>query len=146
MLPVFLVGIVFGLAMDYQVFLVTRMREQHVHGAGPIRSVVEGFSHGSRVVTAAAIIMIAVFSGFILSSETLVREIGFGLAFAVFVDAFVVRMTIVPAVMALLGRSAWWLPRWLDRLLPDVDVEGEKLRRHLDPAVPEQREPELVSQ
>jgi RND superfamily putative drug exporter len=146
MLPVFLVGIVFGLAMDYQVFLVTRMREQHVHGAGPIRSVVEGFSHGSRVVTAAAIIMIAVFSGFILSSETLVREIGFGLAFAVFVDAFVVRMTIVPAVMALLGRSAWWLPRWLDRLLPDVDVEGEKLRRQLSTDLPEQREPELVSQ
>ncbi|WP_112246197.1 MMPL family transporter [Kribbella monticola] len=142
MLPVFLVGVVFGLAMDYQVFLVTRMREQHVHGAGPVRAVVEGFSHGSRVVTAAAIIMIAVFSGFILSSETLVREIGFGLAFAVFVDAFVVRMTIVPAVMALLGKSAWWLPRWLDRLLPNVDIEGDSLRPRPAPTGP--RIPELA--
>jgi RND superfamily putative drug exporter len=142
MLPVFLVGVVFGLAMDYQVFLVTRMREEHVHGAAPATAVVDGFSHGARVVTAAAVIMIAVFSGFIMSPETLVREIGFGLAFAVAIDAFVVRMTIVPAVMALLGRAAWWLPRWLNRLLPDVDVEGEKLRRQFEhPA----REPELVS-
>ncbi|GAA3588411.1 MMPL family transporter [Kribbella ginsengisoli] len=144
MLPVFLVGIVFGLAMDYQVFLVTRMREEHVRGATPRTSVVDGFSHSARVVTAAAIIMIAVFSGFILSSETLVREIGFGLAVAVAIDAFIVRMTIVPAVMALLGRSAWYLPRWLDRLLPDVDVEGEKLRHTLEPEVPA-REPELAS-
>jgi RND superfamily putative drug exporter len=144
MLPVFLVGIVFGLAMDYQVFLVTRMREEHVHGTPPRRAVVDGFSHSARVVTAAAVIMIAVFSGFILSSETLIREIGFGLAMAVAIDAFIVRMTIVPAVMALLGRSAWWLPRWLDRLLPDVDVEGEKLRKTFDPEVPE-REPELAS-
>jgi RND superfamily putative drug exporter len=143
MLPIFLVGIVFGLAMDYQVFLVTRMREQYVHGAGPLRAVVEGFSHGSRVVTAAAIIMIAVFSGFILSSETLVREIGFGLAFAVFVDAFLVRMTIVPAVMALLGKSAWWLPRWLDKLLPNVDIEGDSLRPDPEPSGP--RIPELAN-
>ncbi|WP_328334124.1 MMPL family transporter [Kribbella sp. NBC_00382] len=144
MLPVFLVGIVFGLAMDYQVFLVTRMREEHVHGAASRAAVVDGFSHSARVVTAAAVIMIAVFSGFILSSETLIREIGFGLAMAVAIDAFIVRMTIVPAVMALLGRSAWWLPRWLDRLLPDVDVEGEKLRKTFEPEVPE-REPELAS-
>jgi RND superfamily putative drug exporter len=144
MLPVFLVGIVFGLAMDYQVFLVTRMREEHVHGAPPRRAVVDGFSHSARVVTAAAVIMIAVFSGFILSSETLVREIGFGLAVAVAIDAFIVRMTIVPAVMALLGRSAWWLPRWLDRLLPNVDVEGEKLRETLTPELPA-REPELAT-
>jgi RND superfamily putative drug exporter len=96
------------------------------------------------VVTAAAVIMIAVFTGFILSTETLVQQIGFGLAFAVAVDAFVVRMTIVPAVLALLGRSAWWLPRWLDRLLPDVDVEGEKLRRRFEPAADSEREPELV--
>lgn len=144
MLPVFLVGIVFGLAMDYQVFLVTRMREEHVHGSSPRAAVVDGFSHSARVVTAAAVIMVAVFSGFILSSETLVREIGFGLAFAVAIDAFVVRMTIVPAVMALLGRSAWWLPRWLDRLLPDVDVEGEKLRRRFSEI--EEKQPELSYQ
>jgi RND superfamily putative drug exporter len=143
MLPVFLIGVVFGLAMDYQIFLVTRMREEHVHGAAPRAAVVDGFSHGARVVTAAAVIMTAVFSGFILSGETLIREMGFGLALAVALDAFVVRMTVVPAVMALLGRHAWYLPRWLDRLLPNVDVEGETLRRHLTPA-PEPKEPELA--
>jgi RND superfamily putative drug exporter len=132
LLPIFLVGVVFGLAMDYEVFLVTRMREEHVHGAAPIEAVVTGFAHGARVVTAAAIIMISVFSGFILSGDALVKSIGFALAAAVLFDAFVVRMTIVPAVMALLGRYAWWLPRWLDRILPDLDVEGEKLRHQLD--------------
>lgn len=141
MLPIFLIGVVFGLAMDYQIFLVTRMREEHVHGAEAHASVVDGFSHGARVVTAAAVIMIAVFSGFILSGQALVREMGFALALAVAIDAFVVRMTVVPAVMALLGRRAWYLPRWLDRLLPNVDVEGETLRHHLTP-VP--RQPELA--
>ncbi|BCB86208.1 MMPL family transporter [Phytohabitans suffuscus] len=131
LLPVLLVGIVFGLAMDYQVFLVTRMREEYVHGAQPTEAVVTGFGHGARVVTAAAIIMISVFAGFILSHESLIQSIGFALAVAILFDAFVVRMTIVPAVMTLLGRSAWWLPRWLDRILPDVDVEGEKLRHQL---------------
>jgi RND superfamily putative drug exporter len=129
MLPIFLIGVVFGLAMDYQVFLVTRMREAHVHGAKPLAAVVDGFSSSARVVTAAAIIMIAVFSGFILSDEVMFRELGFGLAAAVALDAFVVRMTIVPAVMALLDRSAWWLPSWLNRWLPTVDVEGETLDR-----------------
>ncbi|TCC20643.1 MMPL family transporter [Kribbella sindirgiensis] len=129
MLPIFLIGVVFGLAMDYQIFLVTRMREQHVHGAAPRAAVVDGFAHGARVVTAAAVIMTAVFSGFILSGETLIREMGFALALAVLIDAFVVRMTVVPAVMALLGRRAWYLPTWLDRLLPNVDVEGDSLRR-----------------
>ncbi|MDQ7905393.1 MMPL family transporter [Phytohabitans sp. ZYX-F-186] len=131
LLPVLLVGIVFGLAMDYQVFLVTRMREEYVHGARPTDAVVAGFGHGARVVTAAAIIMISVFAGFILSHESLIKSIGFALAVAILFDAFVVRMTIVPAVMTLLGRSAWWLPRWLDRILPNVDVEGEKLRHRL---------------
>ncbi|MFD0741070.1 MMPL family transporter [Phytohabitans flavus] len=131
LLPVLLVGIVFGLAMDYQVFLVTRMREEYVHGAQPTEAVVIGFGHGARVVTAAAIIMISVFAGFILSHEALIKSIGFALAVAILFDAFVVRMTIVPAVMTLLGRSAWWLPRWLDRILPNVDVEGEKLRHQL---------------
>lgn len=131
-LPVLLIGILFGLAMDYQVFLVTRMREEYVHGAPTQVSVVGGFRHGARVVTAAAIIMISVFGGFVFSGETLIQSIGFALAVGVFVDAFVVRMTIVPALMSLLGRSAWWLPRWLDRLLPNVDVEGEKLAK-LDP-------------
>lgn len=139
MLPIFLIGVVFGLAMDYQIFLVTRMREEHVHGAAARDAVVDGFAHGARVVTAAAVIMTAVFSGFILSGQALIREMGFGLALAVAIDAFVVRMTVVPAVMALLGRRAWYLPRWLDRLLPTVDVEGDSLRR------PAPRESELVS-
>ncbi|GAA0916000.1 MMPL family transporter [Streptomyces thermoalcalitolerans] len=132
MMPIFMVGVVFGLAMDYEVFLVTRMREAYVHGEKPGQAVVTGFRHGARVVTAAAVIMIAVFSGFIGSSDTMVRMIGFGLAVAVFFDAFIVRMTIVPAVLALLGHKAWWLPQWLDRALPDVDVEGEGLRAEQD--------------
>ncbi|MFE1288576.1 MMPL family transporter [Streptomyces sp. NPDC058751] len=128
MMPIFMVGVVFGLAMDYEVFLVTRMREAFVHGEKPGQAIVTGFKHGARVVTAAAVIMIAVFSGFIGSSESMIKMIGFGLAIAVFFDAFVVRMAIVPAVLALLGGRAWWLPKWLDRVLPNVDVEGEGLR------------------
>ncbi|WP_416530815.1 MMPL family transporter [Streptomyces coelicoflavus] len=128
MMPIFMVGVVFGLAMDYEVFLVTRMREAFVHGEKPNQAVVTGFKHGARVVTAAAVIMMAVFAGFIGSSESMVKMIGFGLAIAVFFDAFVVRMAIVPAVLALLGKRAWWLPKWLDRALPNVDVEGEGLR------------------
>ncbi|MFD5339375.1 MMPL family transporter [Streptomyces hawaiiensis] len=128
MMPIFMVGVVFGLAMDYEVFLVTRMREAYVHGEKPAQAIVTGFRHGARVVTAAAVIMMAVFAGFIGSSESMVKMIGFGLAIAVFFDAFIVRMAIVPAVLALLGRKAWWLPKWLDRALPDVDVEGEGLR------------------
>ncbi|MEU9625961.1 MMPL family transporter [Streptomyces luteogriseus] len=128
MMPIFMVGVVFGLAMDYEVFLVTRMREAYVHGEKPAQAVVTGFRHGARVVTAAAVIMMAVFAGFIGSSESMVKMIGFGLAIAVFFDAFIVRMAIVPAVLALLDRKAWWLPKWLDRALPNVDVEGEGLR------------------
>ncbi|MFD7894253.1 MMPL family transporter [Streptomyces sp. NPDC059743] len=131
MMPIFMVGVVFGLAMDYEVFLVTRMREAYVHGERPGEAIVTGFRHGARVVSAAAVIMIAVFAGFIGSSESMIKMIGFGLAIAVFFDAFVVRMAIVPAVLALLGRKAWWLPRWLDRALPNVDVEGEALRKRL---------------
>ncbi|MEU6050851.1 MMPL family transporter [Streptomyces xanthochromogenes] len=132
MMPIFMVGVVFGLAMDYEVFLVTRMREAYVHGERPGQAIVTGFKHGARVVTAAAVIMIAVFSGFIGSSEQMIKMIGFGLAIAVFFDAFIVRMAIVPAVLALLGAKAWWLPRWLDRVLPNVDVEGEGLRKHTE--------------
>ncbi|MEV7279473.1 MMPL family transporter [Streptomyces sp. NPDC093111] len=126
-LPIFMIGVVFGLAMDYEVFLVSRMREAYVHGARPGEAVVTGFRYGGRVVSAAAIIMTSVFSGFVLEDNDFVKMIGFGLAAAVLFDAFVVRMAIVPALFALLGRSAWWLPRWLDRLLPDLDVEGERL-------------------
>ncbi|MEV5510885.1 MMPL family transporter [Streptomyces orinoci] len=140
MMPIFMVGVVFGLAMDYEVFLVTRMREAYVHGERPGEAIVTGFRHGARVVTAAAVIMISVFAGFIGSSESMIKMIGFGLAVAVFLDAFIVRMAIVPAVLALLGRAAWWLPGWLDRVLPSVDVEGEGLAA----ASPVEREPEPV--
>ncbi|GGP47831.1 MMPL family transporter [Streptomyces calvus] len=133
MMPIFMVGVVFGLAMDYEVFLVTRIREAYVHGEKPGQAVVTGFRYSARVVTAAAVIMIAVFSGFIGSSDSMVKMIGFGLAVAVLFDAFVVRMAIVPAVLALLGKRAWWLPKWLDRALPNVDVEGESLRTEGDP-------------
>jgi RND superfamily putative drug exporter len=128
-MPIFMVGVVFGLAMDYEVFLVTRMREAYVHGRSPRDSVVSGFEHSARVVTAAAVIMVSVFAAFLGSDEQILKTIGFGLAAAVLFDAFVVRMTLVPAVLALLGRSAWSLPGWLDRLVPDLDVEGERLER-----------------
>ncbi|MFE4254983.1 MMPL family transporter [Streptomyces sp. NPDC056910] len=134
MMPIFMIGVVFGLAMDYEVFLVTRMREAYVHGARPAEAVVTGFKHGGRVVGAAAVIMISVFSGFIMENDDMIKMMGFGLAIAVFFDAFVVRMAIVPAVLALLGKSAWWLPRWLDNLLPNMDVEGEKMHKRLAPS------------
>ena len=128
-LPIILIGIVFGLSMDYQVFIVTRIREEYVHGAAPVPSIVSGLRHGSRVVTAAAVIMISVFVAFTISSPEFITQIALALAVAIALDAFVVRMTLVPAVLTLLDRRAWWLPRWLDRILPVVDVEGERLRR-----------------
>ncbi|MCP2341658.1 MMPL family transporter [Actinomadura rupiterrae] len=134
LMPIFMIGVVFGLAMDYQVFLVTRMREEYVHGAAPTDAVVAGFRHGARVVAAAAVIMMAVFAGFISNDQSMIKLMGFALAAGVFFDAFVVRMTVVPAVMALFGKAAWWLPRWLARVLPNVDVEGEKLRHLLEDA------------
>jgi RND superfamily putative drug exporter len=130
-LPVILVGILFGLAMDYQLFLASGMREAYVHGAPARLAVMQGFRAGRAVVTAAALIMVSVFGGFIFSEATIIRSIGFGLAFGVLLDAFMVRMLLMPALMHLLGRSAWWIPRWLDRILPNVDVEGAALeRRH----------------
>nr|WP_206040555.1 MMPL family transporter [Rhodococcus sp. HNM0563] len=131
-MPIILIGVVFGLAMDYQVFLVTRMREDYVHGASALDAVRSGFAHGARVVSAAAIIMISVFAAFIAEPDSLIKSIGFALAAAVFFDAFIVRMVIIPSVMALLGDKAWWLPKWLDKILPNVDVEGEKLTRELE--------------
>lgn len=128
-LPIILIGVLFGLAMDYQVFIASGMRESFMHGEPAKHAVRSGFSHASAVVTAAAIIMISVFSGFIFSHLNMVRPLGFAMAFGVLVDAFVVRMTIVPAVMYLLGEKAWWLPRWLERFLLDVDVEGARLRK-----------------
>ncbi|MFC8824041.1 MMPL family transporter [Streptomyces sp. NPDC057137] len=127
LMPILLVGIVFGLAMDYQVFLVTRIREAYVHGAESRAAITEGFRHSGTVVIAAALIMTGVFGGFIGGDDAMIKSLGFGLAVAVIFDAFVVRMTIVPAVLALLGQRAWSLPGWIDRRLPHVDIEGEKL-------------------
>ncbi|MET8978244.1 MMPL family transporter [Streptomyces sp. NPDC004539] len=129
MMPIFLVGIVFGLAMDYEVFLVSRIREAYVHGQGAGEAITTGFRYSARVVAAAALIMISVFAGFITASESMIKMIGFGLAVAVLFDAFVVRMAFVPGVLALLGDKVAWLPRWLDRLLPHLDIEGEALSR-----------------
>ncbi|MEU0028495.1 MMPL family transporter [Streptomyces sp. NPDC006335] len=144
LMPIFLVGIVFGLAMDYEVFLVSRMREAYVHGETASQAVTSGFRHSARVVVAAALIMIAVFAGFIGESDSMIKMIGFGLATAVLLDAFVVRMAIVPAVLALLGDKAWWLPTWLDRILPRVDVEGEALTRAADTPQPAPAHQEAV--
>jgi len=141
-MPILLMAVLFGLAMDYEVFLVSRMREEFVHGGAPRESVVAGMRHAARVVVAAALIMFSVFASFVSIEDVTVKAIAFGLAVGVLVDAFVVRMTLVPAVLALLGRSAWWLPRWLDRLLPDLDVEGARLGR----TVEAERAPEPAAQ
>lgn len=126
-MPIIVTGILYGLAMDYEVFLVSSMREAHIHGQTARQSVVHGFDQASRVVVAAAIIMVAVFSGFIFSHDIMIKQIGFALAVGILIDAFIVRMTLVPALMAIFKEGAWWLPRWLDRLLPNLDVEGDKL-------------------
>jgi putative drug exporter of the RND superfamily len=134
MMPIFMIGIAFGLAMDYEFFLVSRIREAHAHGEPARQAVVSGFGHSARVVTAAAAIMTAVFASFISGGQALIQMVGFGMAVAVLLDAFVVRMTMVPAVLGLLGRRAWWLPGWLDRALPRLDIEGTSLETHRMPA------------
>jgi RND superfamily putative drug exporter len=130
-LPVLLIGILFGLAMDYEVFLVSRMREAYVKSGNARESVVTGYGQSGRVVTAAAVIMTAVFAAFLLDPDPVIKSIGLSLAVGVLADAFIVRMTLVPAVMALLGDPAWAMPRKLDRLVPDVDIEGERLAHTL---------------
>lgn len=131
-MPIILMGVLFGLAMDYEVFLVSRMREDFVHSGLAKRSVETGFLGSAKVVTAAAVIMFAVFAAFVPEGDTNIKPIALGLAVGVFVDAFIVRMTLVPAVLALLGDHAWYLPKWLDRVLPSFDVEGEGLQRELE--------------
>ena len=131
-LPIIVTGILYGLAMDYQMFLVSSMRESHVHGYPGVRGVVHGFHSAAPVVVAAGLIMVAVFSGFIFGDDAMIRQIGLALAVGILVDAFLVRMTLIPAVMAWAGERAWWLPAWLDRILPNLDVEGDKLVRTLE--------------
>ena len=141
-LPLLLTGILFGLAMDYEVFLVSRMREEYVHGMDARDAVVVGFQHSARVVTAAALIMMGVFAGFALAPDPIIKSIGFALTIGVLADAFLVRMLLVPALMSVVGKNMWWIPAWLDRIMPNVDIEGESLARHLaaaeDPAETEQ--------
>ncbi|MDR7183309.1 RND superfamily putative drug exporter [Microbacterium trichothecenolyticum] len=143
-MPIILMGVLFGLAMDYEVFLVSRMREDYVHArraagghatrggrdiaVGAVRS---GFTASARVVTAAAVIMFAVFAAFVPEGDSSIKPIALGLAVGIAVDAFLVRMTLVPAVMTLLGDKAWWMPRWLERILPHFDIEGEAVEREL---------------
>ena len=143
-LPILMIGILFGLAMDYQVFLVSGMREAYVHGKDAKTAVVAGYNHAVRVVIAAMIIMISVFGGFIFADDAATRPIGFGLAFGVLVDAFVVRMTLTPAIMTLLGDKAWWMPKWLDKLVPNMDVEGATLTGPLSEGEVENESPKTV--
>ncbi|MEU9883374.1 MMPL family transporter [Streptomyces phaeochromogenes] len=146
-LPIILIGVLFGLAMDYEVFLVSGMREEWAHTGRARQSVVDGARHSVRVVTAAALIMFTVFAGFFPLDDSLIKPIAFALAVGVAIDAFAVRMTLVPAVLALAGRGAWWLPAWLDRILPDLDVEGSSLQKAAPaaPAEAEHKDPEPVS-
>jgi RND superfamily putative drug exporter len=136
-LPVLMIGILFGLAMDYEVFLVSRMRETFVRTGDARDSVATGFSLSARVVTAAALIMFSVFAAFVISPDAVVKEIGLALAVGVLIDAFVVRMTLVPAAMTLMGDRAWSLPKWLDRRMPNLDIEGESLDVEAEPVAGE---------
>jgi RND superfamily putative drug exporter len=138
-LPIIMLGVLFGLAMDYEVFIVSRVREEFVHGKHATEATIEGLGHGARVVTAAALIMASVFAGFIMVHDPIIKAIGFGLTIGVLIDAFVVRMTLVPAVLSLLGDRAWFFPKWLDRITPKVDIEGESLR------VPDEPEPQELA-
>lgn len=128
-LPILTAGILFGLAMDYEVFLVSRMREEYNHSGNAKNAVLSGLKNSGSVVTAAGLIMIAVFASFIFVEDTMIKSMGLALAFGILFDAFIVRLTIVPAVMTLMGRSAWYLPKWLGRILPNIDVEGESIEK-----------------
>ena len=122
--PMFMFAVLFGLSMDYEVFLLSRIREEHLDGRDNRTSVINGIASTARVITSAALIMICVFAGFVLGPQPIVKMFGVGLATAVLVDATIVRVILVPATMRLLGDANWWMPRWLDRVLPRLDIEG----------------------
>jgi RND superfamily putative drug exporter len=126
-MPMFLFSILFGLSMDYEVFLMSRIREAYDHGKNTPDAVVEGLGVTARVITAAAAIMVVVFLSFVVAPDPILKQFGVGLAVAIFVDATVVRMILVPAVMELMGEWNWWFPKWLDRSIPHVNVEGSVL-------------------
>lgn len=125
-LPIISIGILFGLAMDYQFFMVSSIHEAYEDTGDARKGVVDGFANGAKVVLAAAAIMIAIFAGFMTHSDDIIRQMGFALAVGVFIDAFIVRMTLVPALMTLFGKAAWWIPKWLERMLPNISIEGEE--------------------
>ncbi|MBP3041581.1 MMPL family transporter [Bacillaceae bacterium Marseille-Q3522] len=131
-LPVIVIGILFGLAMDYEVFLVSRMREEFTHSNDAKKAILTGLKESGGVVTAAGLIMIAVFTGFMLAPDPIIKSMGFALTFGIVFDAFVVRMAIVPAVMTLMGKAAWYLPSWLEKALPNIDVEGSSIQAEED--------------
>jgi len=130
-LPIILMGILFGLAMDYEIFLVSKMREVYAHTGDPKKAILDGVRDSGKVVTAAGLIMIAVFIGFMLTPDAMIKVMGMALAFGVLFDAFIVRLTLVPAIMTLMGKFAWYLPKWLDKLLPNIDVEGESIMEEM---------------
>ena len=124
-IPVIMFAILFGLSMDYEVFLLSRVREEFLRGRSTARAVTEGLARTARVITAAALIMVAVFGAFALSPEVFLKLIGIGMAAAILIDATIVRMVLVPAVMQLLGDRNWWMPQWLDRLIPGAEPEPQ---------------------
>jgi RND superfamily putative drug exporter len=134
-IPMFMFAILFGLSMDYEVFLLSRVREEYVASGDSHTAVVRGISSTGKVITSAALIMIAVFLAFVTGEDAATKMFGLGLATAIFVDATLVRMVLVPATMTLLGDLNWWLPRWLDRLLPTVDIDGADRLPALEPAL-----------
>jgi RND superfamily putative drug exporter len=132
-LPIVLMAVLFGLAMDYEVFLVSRIREDYTHTGNPRHAIIAGGGAAARVVVAAAVIMTSIFASFLLSGDTTIKSLALALAVGVACDALLVRMTIVPAVLSLAGTHAWRIPRWLNRVLPDLDIEGTSLPRQPAP-------------
>jgi RND superfamily putative drug exporter len=124
-IPMFMFAVLFGLSMDYEVFLLSRVREEYLKTGDNDSSVIHGIASTARVITSAALIMISVFFGFVLGDDPTIKMVGLGLATAIFIDATVVRMVLVPATMKLMGDANWWMPRWLDRMLPKIDIDGE---------------------
>ncbi len=148
-IPMFMFAILFGLSMDYEVFLLSRVREEYLRTGDNDAAVVHGIASTARVITSAALIMISVFLGFVLSDDPVTKMMGLGLATAIFVDATIIRMVLVPATMKLMGNANWWLPSWLDRLLPTIDIEGEaglpEPERDSNSSATADRDHELVS-
>ena len=126
-MPVMMFAILFGLSMDYEVFLISRIREEYLKDGDTRRAVADGLAKTARVITAAAAIMVVVFLAFLAAPDVFLKLFGIGLASAIFLDATVVRMVLVPAVMQLLGSRNWWIPDWLERILPRLDVEPSRV-------------------